>query len=355
LNDNLQQIVEERTQKILELYDTSSRYLSDGILKHLLKSPDALALGGKKRFITILMSDIRGFTLHTEKMRVEDVVVMLNNYLAIMVDVIHKYDGTVIEFIGDGILAVFGAPFDDEMQADHALACAIEMQMAMEKVNIWNTENGFPHIEMGIGLNTGETIAGNIGSRRLMKYNVIGSNVNLASRIETLTTGEQVLISEHTLKALTTKVSVVQSITFHPKGMPEPISVHHIDAIEEPFNLSIKEPPQILIELSQPAALSCYKITDKQIESQVIHCFITSLSDKVAFITGTDALGVFDNIKLRLDSTGTEVFAKVTGPSARFSRSSVKKEGGSAPPSEKNYIIRFTAGEKEFIAQAKKL
>jgi hypothetical protein len=180
---------------------------------------------------------------------------------------------------------------------------------------------------------------------------VIGSNVNLASRIETLTTGGQVLVSEHTFKTLTTKVSVVQSITFHPKGIPEPISVYHIDTIEEPFNLSIKEPPQILIELSKPAAVSCYRITDKQIESQTIHCFITSLSDKVAFLTGTDALDVFDNIKLCLDSTGTEVFAKVTGPSARFSRPAE----GNAPPIEENYIIRFTAGAKEFFAQAKKL
>jgi class 3 adenylate cyclase len=240
-NDNLQELVEEKTQKVLELYDTAGRYLSDGILKHILKSPDAVALGGKKRFITILMSDIRGFTLLSENMRVEDVVTVLNNYYGIMVDVIHKYDGTIIEFIGDAILAVFGAPFDNEKHADNAVACAIEMQMAMGKVNNWNIEHDFPTIEMGIGVNTGETIVGNIGSRRIMKYNVIGSHVNLTSRIESFTTGGQVLISEYTFKHVKAQLSTARVINVHPKGIPTSISVYHIDGIAAPFNLSIKE------------------------------------------------------------------------------------------------------------------
>jgi adenylate cyclase len=122
------------------LQETFGRYLSDEIVHTLLESPDGLALGGKKRFITVLMTDLRGFTLISEQMDVEAVVCMLNHYFSEMVDIIHKHNGTVIEFIGDAVLAIFGAPVEDENHADEAVACAVEMQLIMESVNACKSE-----------------------------------------------------------------------------------------------------------------------------------------------------------------------------------------------------------------------
>jgi adenylate cyclase len=311
-------------------------YLSDGILQYVLKSPDALALGGKKRPVTILMSDIRSFTLLSEKMNVEDVVTLLNHYLAIMIDVIHKYSGTIIEFVGDGILVVFNAPFEDEKHADQAVACAIAMQKEMVKVNKWNTENSFPEIDMGIGINTGEIIVGNIGSDKIMKYNVIGSHVNLTSRIESLTTGGHVLISEHTFNAVTSKLSVAQAVTFHPKGIPTPISVYDIDGIEEPYNLSIKEKAQKVFVLPKPLPVLCYKINDKQVELHAKNCYIKEISGKEAIISSEQDFEIFDNIKLCLENSETEVFAKIIDLL-----------------SDENVKVRFTSKVEEFFAQAK--
>jgi class 3 adenylate cyclase/FixJ family two-component response regulator len=317
-NDNLQKMVEEKTQKVLELHETFGRYLSDEIVKHLLESPEGLSLGGTKRFITILMSDIRGFTLISEKMKVENVVTMLNHYFGIMVEVIHRYNGTIIEFIGDAILAVFGAPVDDPSHADKAVACAIAMQMAMEQVNRWNKENNFPHLEMGVGINTGETIVGNIGSPKAMKYNVIGSNVNLCSRVESYSIGGQVLLSEFTVKAVQAPMNVVQTFEVNPKGVQEPILIYNINAIKEPFNLALvaEEVPLTIFEKPLPAL--CYRIQDKQVEKTPLQYSITAISEKEARIVpqaGAAAIDLFDNIKLCFSGREGEVLAKVTAHS----------------------------------------
>lgn len=157
------------------LGETFGRYLSDEIVKQLLETPDGLELGGKKRQVTAVMSDIRGFTAMCEAMDARSLVTMLNHYLGEMTEIIEKYGGTVIEFIGDGILSLFGEPVKTNSHAADAVAAAIEMEAVMPEINRWNRAHGYPILEMGIGINTGEAIVGNIGSEKRTKYNVIGS------------------------------------------------------------------------------------------------------------------------------------------------------------------------------------
>jgi class 3 adenylate cyclase len=335
-NANLQVMVEEETKKVLALNETFGRYLSDEIVKDLMDTPDGLSLGGKKQNISVLFSDIRGFTSMSEQMDVENAVTMLNHYFSVMVDVIHKYRGTVIEFLGDGILAIFGAPVAYENHPDSAVACALEMQIAMDEVNEWNMKNRYPLMEVGVGINSGESIVGNIGSPKSMKYNVIGSNVNLASRIESFSTGGQIFISDNTFGLIKPELRIGQSLEVTPKGLREPITLYQVEGIGAPYFLELRnnEPP--LTRLPDPAAIICYRIDDKRVEILKLHYYLLSVSIAKAVIIpekGEEALEVFENIKI-VNSAGDEVFAKL-----------IRKS------SEGVIIVRFTSDAGNFIDQ----
>jgi class 3 adenylate cyclase len=333
-NANLQIMVKEETKKVLALNETFGRYLSDEIVKDLLETPDGLSLGGKKQNISVIFSDIRGFTAMSEQMDVEDAVAMLNHYFSVMVEVIHKYRGTVIEFLGDGILAIFGAPVAYENHPDSAVACAVEMQIAMDEVNEWNIKNRFPLMETGVGINSGETIVGNIGSPKSMKYNVIGSNVNLASRIESFSTGGQILISGNTRALVGAELRIGQELEVLPKGLREPITVYQVDGIGAPYFLELRSNEIPLTRLPDPAPIICYRIDDKRVEIVKLHYYLLSVSIAKAVIIpekGEESLAVFENIKV-LNSAGDEVFAKI-----------VRKSG------EGVVIVRFTSDAAGFI------
>jgi adenylate cyclase len=189
---------------------TFGRYLTDDVVKSLLESPEGLKLGGERRKITLVMTDLRGFTSMAGRLAPEQVVTMLNRYLGTMVEVIQTYQGTIDEFIGDAIFVLFGAPIQRDDDAERAVACAMAMQLAMEKVNAQNRADDLPEVEMGIGLHTGEVVVGNIGSDRRAKYGVVGSHVNLTARIESYTVGGQVLISETTRQEIGPLVKVAE-------------------------------------------------------------------------------------------------------------------------------------------------
>ena len=178
--------LQKRNQVIREIF---GRYLTDEVVANLLESTEGLKLGGEKRKVTILMSDLRGFTSIAEKVQPEQVVSLLNTYLEAMTNVIRKYEGTIDEFIGDGILVIFGALIGHADDAQRAVACAVEIQLVMEAINEHNRASGLPQIEMGIGLNTGEVVVGNIVSLERAKYGMVGSHVNLTARIESYTVG----------------------------------------------------------------------------------------------------------------------------------------------------------------------
>ncbi len=161
------------------------RYLSTEVMNTLIENPSALELGGEKREVTIMMTDLRGFVALTERLKPEKVVEMLNAYFEVMVDIVLKYNGTINEIIGDALLVIFGAPQEMPDRADKAIACAIDMQNAMANVNTDNRNNGLPELEMGIGINEDEVIVGNIGSSKRSKYTVVGSGVNFTGFLAT--------------------------------------------------------------------------------------------------------------------------------------------------------------------------
>ena len=175
------------------------------------------------------MSDLRGFTSVTEGLPPEAVVGILNSYLGAMVDIITKHQGTIDEFIGDAILVLFGAPVARDDDARRAVACALEMQLAMAAVNERFRREWLPEVEMGIAVNTGPVVVGNIGSPKRTKYGVVGSHVNLTGRIESFTVGGQILISEPTLEA--PRVPACGSgreMTIQAKGFKEPIRCYEL-------------------------------------------------------------------------------------------------------------------------------
>jgi class 3 adenylate cyclase len=313
-NENLQKMVEEKTESLLKLHDTFGRYLPDKVIKQLMDSPGGSSLWTEKRYITIMTSDIRGFTILAQKYSSEAVVHLLNHYFSIMVEIINSYNGTIIEFLGDSILCIFGAPLDDDRHADKAVACALKMQSTMKDVNAWGRGNNYPEIEMGIAINTGETIVGNIGSDRVMKYNVIGNSVNLSSRIESYTTGGQVMISEFTYNALQTSVGVVKKTRVTPKGVSNPIYILQINAIGEPFNLSLDNDAVPLKQLDPPVKVHCFHIRDKNIEDRPFEALLTHLSRKegiLSFAGDTDSFTVFEELQLRIYDR--EIPAKICG------------------------------------------
>ena len=155
---------------------------------------------------------------------------MLNRYLGTMTDIIMAHHGTIDEFIGDAILAVFGAPQHRDDDADRAVNCALAMQAAMVEINALNVAEGFPAVHTGIAINTGDVIAGNIGSERRSKYGFVGHPMNVTSRIEDITRGGEILISDSTLKSLKGQVTVGRSEEISVKGIDEIILVHQIIA-----------------------------------------------------------------------------------------------------------------------------
>ncbi|WP_082849868.1 adenylate/guanylate cyclase domain-containing protein [Halioglobus sp. HI00S01] len=216
----------ERNEKFIRA--TFGRYLSDEIVTDILERPEGLELGGDLRRVTIMMSDIRSFTTISEQLEPAQVVTLINRYLAAMTDIIMAHNGTIDEFIGDAILAVFGAPQRRDDDADRAVQCALEMQAAMEEINRLNREDGLPEISTGVALNTGDVIAGNIGSERRSKYGFVGHPMNVTSRIEDVTAGGEILISESTLQALTRDYRVGTSQELKVKGIDELVRVRQI-------------------------------------------------------------------------------------------------------------------------------
>jgi len=216
----------ERNEKFIRA--TFGRYLSDEIVTDILERPEGLELGGDLRRVSIMLSDIRGFTTLSENLAPAQVVTMLNRYLGAMTDIIMAHHGTIDEFIGDAILAVFGAPQFREDDADRAVRCALAMQAAMQEVNALNQAEGFPAVATGIAINTGDVIAGNIGSERRSKYGFVGHAMNVTSRIEDITAGGEILISDSTLKGLKGDFSLGRSQELHVKGIDETILVHQI-------------------------------------------------------------------------------------------------------------------------------
>ena len=320
---------------------TFGRYLTDEVVANLLETPQGLELGGEKRKVTILISDLRGFSALSERVPPETAVDVINFYLEVMTEVISQYHGTINEIMGDGILVMFGAPIAREDDSPRAIACAIAMQLAMDRVNQHNQQLNQPPLEMGIGINTGEVLVGNIGSKKRAKYTVMGSPVNLAARIESFTVGGQILVSKDTLTDTGSIVRVDDKLQIQPKGFQEPITVYEIGGIGGQFNLFVPKEEKTLVSLTQEIPVQYSVLEGKHLGENVFQGTLVKLSPNSAELCSEYPLELLSNLKLNL-LTGTEkarglgdIYAKVVEKSTH---------------SQAHFCICFTAVPPEVAA-----
>lgn len=261
------------------LHQILGKYFSDEVVDVILEQPEGVAIGGEKRTLAVMMADLRGFTALSERLSADIVVAILNHYLEEMTEVILRYGGTIIEFIGDAILTVFGAPLTAEHATDDAIAAAIEMQNRMESVNRYNTEHGYPEIEVGIGIHAGEAFIGNIGSEQFMRYNVIGQVVNICSRIQTYSIGGQVLVSEQTKQYLDGDWELYKDFEISMKGIHERLAVCDVKAITGLHQVSITEKEtEKMFVLEDPMEANLYLMQGKSVIKASVKGKIEGLS-----------------------------------------------------------------------------
>ena len=276
------------------------RYLSTEVMNTLLEDPSALELGGEKRKVTIMMTDLRGFTALSERLKAEQVVQLLNSYFEVMVDVILQYNGTINEIIGDALLVIFGAPQEMSDRAQRAIACAIEMQNAMAKVNERNRAQSLPDLEMGIGLNETEVIVGNIGSSKRSKYAVVGSGVNMTSRIESYSVGGQILISESVHQEAGEILRIDAQRDVLPKGAETPIRIYEVGGIAGYYNLALDSKEQPLVPLARHIPLMFTVLEGKNARKKELEGSIFKLSKKNAEISLGETVSLLANLKMNL-------------------------------------------------------
>ena len=206
------------------------QYVSRDVYEQLVADPTLARLGGQRREMTVLFSDIRGFTTVSEHGRPEDIVHLLNEYFTRMVEIVFHHRGTVDKFVGDMVMALFGAPLDDPQHADHAVETALDMIEELHRLNARWAAEGRPQIDIGIGINTGPMIAGNIGSEQIMSYTVIGDAVNLGSRLESLNKqyGTRIIISDATRSRLAGRYDFRPLGDVVVKGKTQPVAIFEL-------------------------------------------------------------------------------------------------------------------------------
>ncbi|MGK3983689.1 adenylate/guanylate cyclase domain-containing protein [Sorangium sp. So ce136] len=314
--EQLSQLAAELSIKSEFIRKTFGRYLSDEVVSRLLSSPEAQLLGGEEREVTIMMTDLRSFTTMTENMPPEVVMRLLNGYLGEMARIIIARGGTIIEFIGDAILALFGAPFATGDDARRAVACALEMQIAMDAVNDRNSAEGLPTLQMGIALNTGPVVVGNIGSEARTKYGVVGAQVNLTSRIESCTVGRQILIADTTRRSAGAGLLLGQSHALSVKGFSTRVLVHEVMGLDNPERLYLPERRVEILPLSSPLPVVCARLAGKRVEGEPQSAFILGLSPFGAVLRLHPRPAPFTNLQLHpsvalAEQLGGELHAKV--------------------------------------------
>ncbi|HEY3580059.1 MAG TPA: adenylate/guanylate cyclase domain-containing protein [Pyrinomonadaceae bacterium] len=206
-----------------------SRFLPEYVVKQMLENPDSFKLGGVSQTITILFADIRGFTRISEHAPPEKIVSLLNRYFSAMTDIIFAHGGTLDKYLGDGLMALFGAPTATPDDASNALNAAVAMQRRLLGINRELRDEGFPEIGVGMGLHTGEVVVGYIGSERRSEYTAIGDTVNTSSRLESNAQGGEILISDATAKAARSRYRLKPREAIMVKNRQQPVMLWEVD------------------------------------------------------------------------------------------------------------------------------
>ncbi len=295
------------------LYQVFGKYFSDEVLHKILEHPELASIGGEKREVTILMSDLRGFTSTCEDMEPEEVTELLNYYFGRMAQLISEYHGTVIEYLGDGILAVFGAVMDSGQHTADAIAAGIAMQNAMKEIHGFCEEKGYPVLEMGIGIHRGMVFIGNVGSEKLMRYNVIGKAVNECSRIENCSVGGQILVSEETIRKAGCPIAVEEEFEVRVKGLRHPVMVCEVRGMGGSYGLSLVETDmEELRVVGIPVFFCIHIIEGKLVKKQAFRTRLKKLSDKRAVVEQTEAvIPLYADVEIEIEEPDRQVFRGV--------------------------------------------
>ncbi len=315
---------------------TFGRYLSNEVVDELLGSPRGLKMSGEIKEVTFLVSDLRGFTALSSKLSPHEIIDILNRYLDRMVEIIARYRGTVNELEGDGILAFFGAPLSGDDDQERAVACAIEMQNRMVEVNEEQRRLGLPELAMGIGINSGDVVVGNIGSVKRAKYSAIGSPINTAYRIESHTVGGQILISHGTYEAVRTQVNICGTMEVEFKGIDQPLTLHDVIGIEGKYRLYLQDKKtDSFIDLDPPLPVSCLPLEGKTVSGLAISGQITQLGNHGVKVSLDRPVTKYSNLKIILASN------KVSGLSEIYAKV-VSLEPSDTPSSPVRALLEFT-------------
>ncbi len=329
--------------------DTFGRYLSSEVVEELLGSPAGLKMSGENREVTFLVSDLRGFTSLTSSLSPNQVIEIMNRYFEQMVEIIARYRGTVNEFMGDGILSFFGAPLYADDDPERAVACAIEMQNAMQDVNAQQRRLNLPELAMGIGINTGEVVVGNIGSERRASYGAVGTPINAAYRIESFTVGGQILISPTTHARVKSDLQILGTKEVKFKGLQQPVTLYDIGGIGKPYQAYLAEKKEIpLMPLKVPLPLQCFALEGKTVSDQAIAGRLTHLGGDRAEATLDEKVAVYTNLRILLkdeENRGlSEIYAKILpaeNPETPVTDNRVRLQFTSISPETRDYLEKI--------------
>jgi adenylate cyclase len=307
-------INEEKERNFIRV--TFGRYLSNEVVEELLGSPEGLKMSGENREVTFLVSDLRGFTTLSSSLSPDNVIPILNRYFERMVKIIARYRGTVDELQGDGILVFFGAPLAGSDDQERAIACAIEMQNAMEELNSDQKRRNLPELSMGIGINSGKVVVGNIGSEKRAKYGAIGTPINTAFRIESHTVGGQILISPSTYEKVRSLVKVRGTMEVQFKGIDQPVTLYDVYGMGGEYQVAmIQKTTESFTHLKPPLPITCFLLEGKIVSKTGIPGYIVRLGEFSAEISLEGQVGIHSNLKVLLMAQEvqglSEVYAKV--------------------------------------------
>ena len=235
----LEDISQEKRMKT-----TLYRYMTPGVADRVMALGEDMLMRGERREVTVLFSDIRGYTTLSENLEADKVVELLNAYFETMVEAVFTYEGTLDKFIGDAIMAVYGAPLPLQNHAWAAVQSALDMRHRLAIFNAERVQHNQPEVRIGIGISSGEVVSGNIGSQRKMEYTVIGDGVNLSSRLEGVTKqyGCDIVLSEHTYDLCEDLIWVRELDKTRVKGKNEPVSIYElIDFKKNPLDQATQD------------------------------------------------------------------------------------------------------------------
>ena len=331
-NDEIGELASTMAEMVRGLRDRDfirqvlGRYVASGIVERFLADPSALALGGVSRQVSLLMSDLRGFTRLAADLGPTATIQLLNQYFAEMFEVIQRHRGLINEVRGDGILVVFGVPEPADDDATRAVACAVEMQLAMTRFRATLRARELTHLAMGIGLHTGEVIAGNIGSAQRAKFGVVGDAVNLAARIEGCTVGDDILASASTVEAAGPSVRVGAARSVRVKGRAEELTVYPVTGVGElELDVPIDQP---LRPLPAPGVVGRLRLVDdSRVSDSDWSVMLTRYGAQGCELRSSMALEVGSEVVLRVSTKGHSQSGELFGKILECNRASEESDG----------------------------